>query len=66
MAEIQLETKCPTSQFVNDFVKRNTSYTYEAQPGAYSPSLTDKAACSPAAHTVEEIAAEIIEVIRGA
>lgn len=33
---------------------------------AYSPSLADKVARSTATHTVEEIAAEIIEVIRGA
>jgi hypothetical protein len=32
----------------------------------YSPSLADKVARSTATHTVEEIAAEIIEVIRGA
>jgi hypothetical protein len=32
----------------------------------YSPSLADKLARSTATHTVEEIAAEIIEVIKGA
>jgi hypothetical protein len=32
----------------------------------YSPSLADKVARSTATHTVEEIAAEIVEVIRGA
>ena len=31
----------------------------------YSPSLADKLARSTATHTVDEIAAEIVEVIRG-